>query len=117
MSGISFDGDNENIKRLYQSTVNYRVGGEYRFGNYRARAGFSYMPDPFQEEQNGISRQITSLSGGFGYRAEKFYLDFAVVYTEGKNSYRPYRVNSDDSPLVTLQKQNTLAIITLGFPF
>lgn len=117
MSGISFDGDNENIKRLYQSTVNYRMGGEYRFGNYRARAGFSYMPDPFQEEQNGISRQITSLSGGVGYRSEKFYLDFAVVYTEGKNSYRPYRVNSDYSPLVTLQKQNTLAIITLGFPF
>ncbi len=117
MPGISFDGDNENIKRLYQSTVNYRVGGEYRFGNYRARAGFSYMPDPFQEEQNGISRQITSLSGGVGYRSEKFFLDFAVVYTEGKNSYRPYRVNSEDSPLVTLQKQNTLAIITLGFPF
>jgi len=117
MSGISFEGDNENIKKLYQSTVNYRVGGEYRFGNYRARAGFSYMTDPFKEEQNGISRQITSLSGGFGYRTEKFYLDFAVVYTEGKNSYRPYRVNSADSPLVTLQKQNTLAIITLGFPF
>jgi hypothetical protein len=117
MSGISFDADNENIKNLYQSTVNYRVGGEYRFGNYRARAGFSYLSDPFQEEQNGISRQVTSVSGGVGYRAEKFFLDLAVVYSVGENSYRPYRVNSIDSPLVTLRKQNTLAIITLGFPF
>ncbi len=117
VSGISFDYDNENIKKLYQSTVNYRVGGEYRINNYRARAGISYMPDPFREEQNGISRELTSISGGVGYRTTKFYLDFAVIYTQGQSSYRPYRVNSVDSPLVTLNNKNTLAIVTLGFPF
>lgn len=116
-TGVSFSVDNENIKKLYQSTVNYRVGGEYRFSNYRARAGFSYMSDPFQQQQNGISRKITSLSGGIGYRAQKFYLDFALVFTTGQTSYRPYRINSIDSPLVTLQKNNTLVVVTLGFPF
>lgn len=117
VSGISFSSDNENIKALYQSTLNYRVGGEFRFSNYRARAGFSYMQDPFKSEQNDISRKITSLSGGLGYRAEKFYVDFAVVYTQGDASYRPYRVNSVDSPLVSIKNKNTLAIVTLGFPF
>jgi long-subunit fatty acid transport protein len=114
---ISFSSDNENIKALYQSTLNYRVGGEYRFGKLRARAGFSHMPDPFKSEQNGINRKITTLSGGLGYRAEKFYVDLAVVYTQGDASYRPYRVNSVDSPLVTIKNKNTLAIVTLGFPF
>jgi hypothetical protein len=117
ISGISFSSDNDRIKSLYQPTVNYRVGGEYRFSNYRARAGFSYMPDPFRSEQNGINRKITTLSGGLGYRAEKFYLDFALVLTQGNTSYRPYRVNSDYSPLVTLKNKNTLAVVTLGFPF
>jgi len=117
ISGISFDSDNDRIKSLYQSTFNYRVGGEFRFSNYRARAGFSYMPDPFRSEQNGINRKITTLSGGLGYRAEKFYLDFALVLTQGETSYRPYRVNSEFSPLVTLKNKNTLAVVTLGFPF
>jgi hypothetical protein len=116
-SGISFESDNENIKALYQTTVNYRVGGEYRYSNYRARAGFAYMPDPFKSEQNGIDRKITTISGGLGYRAEKFYVDFALVFTQGENSYRPYRVNSVDSPLVTIQSKNTLALVTVGFPF
>jgi len=117
VSGISFDSDNSKIKGLYQSTVNYRVGGEFRFSSYRARAGLSYMPDPFREEQNGIGREIISLSGGVGYRAEKFFIDFAFVYSQGNSSYRPYTVNSTESPLVTLERKNTLAIFTLGFPF
>lgn len=116
-SGISFSSDNENIKTLYQSTINYRVGGEYRYSNFRARTGFAYMPDPFRSEQNGINRKITTISGGLGYRAEKFYVDFALVLTQGETSYRPYRVNTVDSPLVTIQSKNTLALVTVGFPF
>jgi len=117
VSGISFDTDNNNIKTLYQSTINYRVGGEYRFNNYRVRAGYNYMSDPFTTEQNGISREITSLSGGLGYRTKKFYVDFALVYSQGESSYRPYRVNSIDSPLVAIESKNTFAIITVGIPF
>jgi len=116
-SNVSFDSDNERIKALYQSTVNYRLGGEYRIASYRIRGGYSYLTDPFREEQNGISRKITSFTGGAGYRSQKFYIDFALVFTQGQSSYRPYRVNSEDSPLVTLQKKNTLAVVTLGFPF
>lgn len=116
-SGVSFDSDNENINALYQPTVNYRMGGEYRYKKFRARAGYSYMPDPFRSAQNGIDRKITSMSGGVGFRMEKFYLDLAYVSTQGESSYRPYRVNSVDSPLVTFKNKNTLVLVTLGFPF
>lgn len=117
ISGISYQSDNDKIKSLYQSTVNYRVGGEFRYESYRVRAGFNYMPDPFRTQQNGISRDITSISGGLGYRAKKFYVDAAVILTQGKNSYRPYRVNTQFSPLVALNNNTTLGMITLGFPF
>ncbi len=117
ISGISFDSDNKNIKTLYQSTINYRVGGEFRYSNYRARAGFAYMPDPFKSGQNGIDRKITTVSGGLGYRTQKFYIDLALVLAQGETSYRPYRVNTVDSPLVTIKNKNTLALVTVGFPF
>ncbi len=117
ISGISYDSDNDDIKSLYQSTINYRVGGEFRYNNYRARAGFSYMPDPFRSEQNGVNRQITSVSGGLGFRTKKFYLDAAVVFSQGLSSYRPYRVNSSVSPVVDLDNKTTFGMVTLGFPF
>jgi hypothetical protein len=31
--------------------------------------------------------------------------------------YRPYRVNSVDSPLVSLNQKATNIIVTVGFPF
>jgi len=116
-SGISYNSDNENIKTLYQPTVNYRIGGEFRYESYRIRAGVSYMPDPFRSKQNDVSRDITSLSGGLGYRAKKFYIDAAVVFTQGNSSYRPYRVNSQFSPVVELNNKTTFGMLTLGFPF
>ncbi|MBL7872271.1 MAG: outer membrane protein transport protein [Cyclobacteriaceae bacterium] len=117
ISGISYTSDNDKIKSLYQPTINYRVGGEFRYNSYRVRGGFSYMPDPFRSEQNGVSRQITSVSGGLGYRANKFYLDMALVFTQGQSTYRPYRINSPDSPLMKLDNKTTFGMITLGFPF
>lgn len=116
-SGLSYDYENTNIKSLYTSVANYRVGGEYRFKNYRARAGYSFMPDPFKSVQNGVNRKISILSGGFGYKTSSFFIDLAVIYTTGNSSYRPYRINSPDSPLVTTLNKTTTAMITLGFPF
>ncbi|MDZ7649422.1 MAG: hypothetical protein U5K54_20975 [Cytophagales bacterium] len=78
ISGITFNSDNETINELYQPTVNYRIGGEYRYNNFRFRAGYAYMPDPFKSEQNGISRKMNSFSTGVGYRNKKFYSDLAV---------------------------------------
>lgn len=117
MDGISYDSDNEKINALYQSVINFRLGGEFRLNQFRFRGGFSYMPEPFKMEQNEVSRVVQSVSGGGGYRTEKFYLDFAVVYLYGDNSYRPYRVNTSTSPLVTYRQSYTNLLVTLGFPF
>lgn len=117
LSGISFDGDNDNIKDSYQATTNFRLGGEFRLDKLRFRAGGSYMPDPFRTEQNNSSREITSVSGGVGYRTQKFYIDLALVFSKGANTYRPYRINSPDSPLVTMDNTTSFGMVTLGFPF
>jgi hypothetical protein len=117
LSGIPFDSDNEDIKDSYQLTTNVRLGGEFRLDKLRFRAGGSYMPDPFRTEQNNSSRAITSVSGGIGYRTQKFYVDFALVLSQGANTYRPYSVNLPNSPLVTMDNRTSLGMVTLGFPF
>jgi len=117
MSGDNYDADNNTIKGLYKSVVNLRVGGEYRLKQFRLRTGYNLMPDPFQVQQNGVDRTISSFSLGAGYRITNFYCDLAVVMGQGNSSYRPYRVNSPQSPLVTLNNSATSVLLTIGFPF
>lgn len=109
--------DNAEIKNRYKSTFNIRAGGEYRIHNYRLRAGYSLMPDPFQTKQNGIDRMISSITTGAGYRTTNFYVDLAVVFSSGDTSYRPYQLNYALDPLVTLTKKSTTLLITVGIPF
>jgi len=121
-SKARFDGDdfaanNNEIASLYKSTFNIRVGGEYRLNEFRFRGGYQLMADPFQTPQNGVSRSITSYSAGAGYRKEKFYVDMAVIFATGGNSYRPYQLNYPLDPLVTQTRKSTTVMITVGFPF
>ncbi len=115
--GGDYSADNDQIKSLYKSVINIRVGGEYRLNNFRFRGGFSMLPDPFKNPQNNIDRSISSYSAGFGYRTSSFYVDFAGILTQENNSYRPYTINSALSPLVTLKNGATTLMITVGFPF
>lgn len=116
-TGDDYSADNKEIKGLYKSVLNLRFGGEYRLNNYRFRGGYSLMPDPFQTQQNGVDRSFSSYSTGFGYRIPTFYIDFSVVLGQSSNSYRPYRVPTATSPLVTLDNKSTSFLFTIGFPF
>ncbi len=113
--GLDFTGDNSEIKNLYANVFNIRTGGEYRFGKFRARLGYSYMPDPYVAIQNKTDNTITSFSGGFGYRTPKFFVDLGMVQTQWNSSYRPYTANSVYSPVVTQKNSNLAAMVTVGF--
>lgn len=115
IQGVSFDQDNADIKSLYRPAVNYRAGGELRIDRMRFRAGGYLLEDPFQTAQNGISRKVTGLTGGFGYREKKYYVDLSVVYSATNQSYRPYRIPSDNSPLVTSAVDQLVIQATVGF--
>jgi len=113
--------DNNKIKSLYRNTTNLRLGGEYRYKLFRFRAGTNYMADPFADDQDGVKKSIMGFSGGLGYRTSRFYVDLAVTYFQGKNSYRPYVVNDPITdplnPLVKYDQKNTNVMLTFGFPF
>lgn len=109
--------ENEKINDLFKSVVNLRVGGEYRHNAYRFRGGYTLMPDPYNIEQNNTNRKTQSASGGFGYRVKSYYVDLAVLYNWGSYSYRPYVINSANSPLMLYDRNTTTVLVTVGFPF
>jgi len=119
-SGGDWSPDNAIINDTYQSTFNLRFGGEYRLNNLRFRAGYNYMPDPFRSGQADVDRSYSAISGGAGYRTTKFYIDLALIYGSGINSYRPYQLNDTPTsidPLVKQSQKNTTVMITVGLPF
>jgi hypothetical protein len=115
--GLSFDGENQDIRALYQPVYNLRGGVEYRLDAFKIRAGYAYMPQPFKTTQNDVSNQLERITTGVGYRQKNFYLDLAVVYSVGNNTYRPYTINSQNSPLVNYSPKSTNFIFTIGLPF
>lgn len=112
-----YETDNPQIKSLYRPSANIRLGGEYRLKIYRFRGGLGFQTDPFADVQNNISRTISTLSLGAGIRKEKYYVDVALVRYAGNNSYRPYSLPSNYSPLVKINNHVTNFVVTVGIPF
>ncbi len=116
-----FSGDNGEIKNLFHNVFNFRVGGEYRFSNFRARLGYNYMPNPYSTSQNNIDNTVTSISAGLGYRSKKYFVDLGFIQTSWSSSYLPYSRGtvrySDDvfSPIVTIKNSSISGMLTVGF--
>ena len=105
--------DNNEIKTIYRSVMNIRVGGEYRIDNFMLRAGYAYLPSPFDDP---FADDQTRLTFGFGYRTTDYFLDFAIVNTERTENYAPYFV-AENQPVATSNIKNTAATVTFGLNF
>jgi len=122
--GDDFSFDNEEISNRYQPTLNYRVGGEFREGIFRARAGAAYFGDALDDKSSdGINRAMLNLTAGVGVRLPSFYLDLALVHSRSKTGYSPYTFDYDpyytnpnyfQVPGVTVRNTTTNAVISFG---
>jgi hypothetical protein len=111
--GLDFTGDNSDIRSMYRNVFNFRLGGEYRLNKFRARVGYSYMPDPYAAPQNNIDNSITSYTGGFGYRTGKYFVDLGLSITQWNSSYVPYHILVN-TPVVTQTNSMAAVILTFG---
>lgn len=83
----------EDIRRYYQNAWNLKAGAEYRLSHLYLRAGANYQSDPFKKVgkfNDDIDRSRLTVSGGVGYRAEKFYVDLAVSSQRQIGTNAPY---------------------------
>ncbi|MEJ7647241.1 MAG: long-chain fatty acid transporter [Chryseolinea sp.] len=117
ISGIEFSQENKGIKAAYQSVVNYRIGGEFRYEKLRVRAGYGVQGSSYSESI-ALDNSIKSITGGVGVRFQKFYADFALVHSSGKNSYNPYSFfDGINDPVVDLKTKILTGMLTFGFAF
>lgn len=117
-SSFTFNGDNRTIRNIYKTTLNVKVGGEYRINRVlRLRAGAAFFDDPYNNVDD-IDRTILHFTGGFGFRpAPGVNIDIAVVNTRFNSAYVPYTLSSGEHPTTTTTNGFTSAVITAGFSF
>ncbi|MEP1033857.1 outer membrane protein transport protein [Ekhidna sp.] len=110
---FSTSADNDIIDDLYESVVNIRVGGEYRFDNFRLRAGYAFLPDPIKDYN---LQDRTDVTFGFGYRTLDYFLDFAVVSSKTQREATPY-FSELNQPFSRTDIRRTTVSVTLGLNF
>lgn len=117
---LVFNEVNTEIRNSYKSSLNFRVGGEYRVSIFRLRAGYGNYGSPVKgEAKSNINPKPTHYaSAGLGMRFEKLYLDFGVVQTLAREfNYYPYLLGDFSEPVANVTSSRTKAMFTLGFFF
>jgi len=119
--GYDFDDENNEIEILYKTTINYRIGAEYRFEIFRLRGGFGVQGNSYQKEW-GLDNSIINISGGVGIRKKSYFIDLALINSSHKEYfYQPYYVEDQDgdnvSPLASIKKNVFTGMVTVGFIF
>ena len=112
--------DNQVIRNIYASTVNFRLGGEARINNFRLRGGYAYFGDPYSNSP-GFDQSTQQLSGGIGVKINAITIDFALVNQTYNGLYRSYQVldenNNNFGPVTELKNSITSGVLTVGFNF
>lgn len=109
-----FNCENRDIKAEYQSVVNFRLGGEYRHGIYRLRAGYNYMADPTRNSE--LDSKVQFFTGGVGIRKREFFADLAMIFSHSNSIRAPYVLSGPD-PIANQTFNNLRFVLTLGFIF
>ena len=89
---------NSQIKNNLKSTLDFKLGGEYKINNVSLRAGYKRVENPFK---NFDKKFLSSVSFGFGFDFDNSTIDFSFSVTEKNYNYQMF-----DSGLTDLSKIN-----------
>lgn len=119
VSSLDFnsESDNSTIENIYQSSTNVRLGGEYRYGIFRFRAGYASLGDPYKSSFDGLDRSRSIVSGGLGVNIGQYFIDFTMAQTSYKDSFTSYTFADGTGPTAFIDNKITNASLTLGLNF
>lgn len=84
-----FDSENAKARTMLSQTNNMRIGGEYRWDNYRFRAGYNISNSPYSDNYKSLKQQSTSLGLGMLW-GNGYFIDAAAIKTWGSIYSTPY---------------------------
>ncbi len=85
---FSFADANSEIN-AFESTLNFKVGAEFRYNIARFRAGYAHQGDPMNKI-DGVDRSRQSITVGAGVRYKRFFADGSYVRSNFDQSTSPY---------------------------
>lgn len=119
-----YDDLNNTMKATYKNNFNVRIGSEVKLtSNWMARAGTAYYGSPYKNEfadENGTTLVTPSrfiVSGGIGYRTNRYFLDFTIASATNKDAVVPYRLIDKPSPIAVQNSKAVLFNIGYGIRF
>lgn len=129
-STYNFRTENQAIRNSFDQAYNYRAGAEYKYGPLYFRGGFAWF-DPVMNDLGNSYSDINSngtikikagrqnITGGFGYREETFYIDFAVVRQQFEDKFSAYSGASlpGYSPVLVSKMVSMNYLLTMGLRF
>jgi long-subunit fatty acid transport protein len=110
--------DNLEIQARYGTTLNFRVGGEFRYEIFRARAGYALYGDPFVNSD--FDRSSQQITGGVGVKMRNFYVDLGIsnlAYNQLYRSYSYIENGANVGPVSEINNTITSGTLTVGFNF
>lgn len=114
--GMYDDNANDVIRNIYDQVYNIRAGAEFRISQLYLRAGGSYLPSPFVEDElNGNADQYIG-TGGIGFRTSDFFFDFTYTYMWTDERYTLYYAEGRPST-ANYDIKRSRFMTTFGFKF
>lgn len=111
--------DNEAIKSIYTSTVNYRFGVEYKINTFRLRGGYAHFGDPIAN--SNYDRSTKQISGGVGIKLNNFTIDLTILNRKFNSLYTSYVVidgnGNNYGPQTEIENNIINGGLTFGFSF
>lgn len=111
--GYRFTNENEIISNDFTNTFNLRAGGEVWVGKMALRAGYAYYGSPYADGATYKSSHTDIFSGGFGFRINSLFLDWAYQRLQYSDKYSPYM----GAPVVSRDVVQNRFMLTLGYKF
>ncbi|RYE23827.1 MAG: hypothetical protein EOP51_09400 [Sphingobacteriales bacterium] len=109
---------NTYIKNNYKGASNFRIGAEGRIDMFMVRLGFGYYGNPYKNLDYDKASRI-DISGGVGFRADKWFIDLGFVNSTYNQQEQPYTLDELNVkvPTATLNNKLNTAALTLGWKF
>ncbi len=114
-SDYNFSTENQNVKDRYNGTGNIRIGTEWRYKIFSARAGYTIFGSPYSKSFK-IDNSTASL--GLGIRSKGFFVDAAYLLNfSTKNRYNLYVLDATNAATAEINNTAGSFMLTFGFRY
>ena len=120
LGGDNFSVENDDMKIIYKSVSNIRIGAEYRVTDaFSLRGGMEFLGNPYKSNAYGVVQpnadyKFKTYNGGIGYRTGKYSLDLTYSLGDKTNFMNLYQIEGVSVDPVKYHTLNHEVLFTIA---